>query len=135
MSQKKWTLADIQQITGLPTETLRYVLDTQVVPWLNAGKAAASFQHGRGNPRTFARREATGVGIGGRMVGGGLQGSLVVECLRTLYHAPLYAETVGEATLLQQLLKQPKIVALEVCEPGHVRLISGPPSEVQRAGW
>jgi hypothetical protein len=123
MSPGIWTLAEIERATGIPLETLRYVLDTRVVSQLHAATGTARWQYGRGAARKFNRLEAFAIALAARMLLGGIQRSVVVQCLNTLINSPLHSTVSSDPTLLEQALTRHEISAIAICEPGHAGLI------------
>lgn len=115
---RSYTLADIQQKTGISVDRLRYVIDTGILPgWRNPDRAPT-----RGAARIFTGFEAFGIATTVFMLDSGIRRKTVMRCLDLLTkHAK--GDRALKSMMLYQTYSRKEIVGLEVGDKQNVRLI------------
>lgn len=120
--QDSFTLADIDRLSGVAVERLRYVIDSKILPGRRDGEVEGTITPGRGVARRFTGFESFGIVIAVLMLDAGMKRDAVKACFDILC---AYAQGTREISsiMLYQAYQRPEVVALELGDAQNVRLV------------
>jgi hypothetical protein len=120
---KMFTLAEIAERAALPSERLRYVIDSRILPGrrhLKPGAGASS--PGRGIPRAFTPHEAFALVVVVLMLQGGIRRRVVQDCLDLLTESLVPNSRRYRDIMWIQVVYDETVVALEIGDGLNIRL-------------
>ena len=123
--QQSFTLADIEQLTGVPVDRLRYILDSRILPGSRNSARPRIVSPGRGVARRFLGIEAFGIVVAVLMLDAGVKRETLKRCLDLLTEYAKGTKDIS-TTMLSQAYSQPGAVALELGDGQNVRLLFDP---------
>jgi hypothetical protein len=120
---RMFSLAEIAERTALPTERLRYVIDSGILAGRRHRKPkAGASTPGRGIPRAFIPDEAFALVTAVLMLQGGIRRRVVVDCLDLLAESLVPNSRRLRDVLLIRVFLDEAVVALEIGDGLNVRL-------------
>lgn len=122
---RSYTLADIEQRTGVAVDRLRYVLDAKILPGSRNGAIRYVAAGERGKPRKYIGLEAFGIILTVLMLDAGIKRQTVMKCLDILTGYAPGTRDIG-TTMLYQAYRNKDIVGLEIGDRHNVRLVAAP---------
>jgi hypothetical protein len=111
-------LVDIQNLTGITVQRLRYVLDQRLLP----GESGPSWRRGRGTPRRFTPFSAFGLACTALLLTAGLRKSVVRSCIGALCEYTGDRKEVASVPLYQAFQER-STAYLEIGDGKFVRLV------------
>lgn len=121
-----FTLATIEQRTGVPLVRLRYIADSEILPGNRPVKDAAPRRPGRGVTRRFVPSEAFGMVIALQLLEAGIRRATASRIMDILGSRPPEVSSLNDVPLLQAL-NHPEVLWLEIGDGLNVRFVSDPP--------
>lgn len=120
--QDSFTLADIDRLSGVAVERLRYVVDSKILPGSRNGKLERTITPGRGVVRRFTGFESFSIVIAVLLLDAGMKRDAVKKCFDILCD---YAKGTRDinSVMLYQAYQRPEVVALELGDAQNVRLV------------
>lgn len=127
---RSYTLADIEQKTGLSVNRLRYVIDTNFLPgWRSLERSPT-----RGAARIFMGFEAFAIAISVFMLDSGIKRKTAERCLDLMTEYPKGTRDMT-GTMLYQAYSRKEIVGLEIGDRQNIRLVGAVPSTSTMLPW
>lgn len=134
--QDSFTLADIERLSGVPIERLRYVIDSKILPGSRNGKLERTITPGRGVARRFSGFESFSIVIALLLLDAGMKRDAVKKCFDILC---AYAQGTRDinSVMLYQAYDRREVVALELGDAQNVRLVHlvTPQGPAKPDGW
>lgn len=120
---RSYTLADVEQATGVAVDRLRYVLDSRILPGERNGAITYRPAGERGKARKYIGLEAFGIVVTVLMLDAGLKRRTVMQCIELLTeYAPRTRDLA--TSMLYQAYKNQEICGLEIGDRQNVRLVA-----------
>jgi hypothetical protein len=117
-----FTLADLEQRTGVSVDRLRYILDARILPGTRRGPQVLwQKSPGRGVARTFTPYEAFGIVVAILMLDAGVKRDTLKRCL-DLVCQPAPGTGRFQTSMLWRAFVEPGIGSLELGDGLNVRL-------------
>jgi hypothetical protein len=121
---KMFTLAEIAERAALPSERLRYVIDSRILPgWRHFKPGGDSSNPGRGIPRAFTPDEAFALVFVVLMLQGGIRRRVAQDCMDLLATSVVPNSRRPRDILWTRLVQDEAIVALEIGDSLNLRLV------------
>ena len=121
---RMFTLAEIAELSALPIERLRYVIDSRILPgWRHYKPGAGASNPGRGIPRAFTDDEAFALVVVVLMLQGGVRRRVAQDCMDLLAVSVVPNSRRTRDVLFTRVVLDEAIVALEIGDGLNVRLV------------
>jgi hypothetical protein len=120
---RMFTLAEIAERAGLPSERLRYVIDSRILPgWRHFKPGGDASSKGRGIPRAFIPDEAFALVTAVLMLQGGIRRRVVQDCMDLLGDYLVPNSKRLRDIMWVQVIHDEAVVALEIGDGLNIRL-------------